>query len=97
MTARLCRRFGQRKWQTACSSASAGIERFIATLEARPITVDRPAPDVTWGPVLALARQQGLSVYDASYLELAARSGVALATRDERMGAAAARMGVDLA
>jgi predicted nucleic acid-binding protein len=46
--------------------------------------------------VLQIARQTGLSIYDASYLEPAARSGVPLATLDRRLASAAARVGVAL-
>jgi predicted nucleic acid-binding protein len=44
--------------------------------------------------VLALARQEGLTVYNAAYLELALREGVPLATLDADLKAAAARVGV---
>lgn len=46
--------------------------------------------------VLGLAREQGLSVYDASYLDLAMREGLGLATLDERLRDAARRCGVPL-
>lgn len=42
---------------------------------------------------LKLAQQQGLSVYDATYLALAQRHGAVLLTADERLGAAARRCG----
>jgi predicted nucleic acid-binding protein len=48
------------------------------------------------GPVLNLARAQGLSAYDATYLELAMREGLALATQDDDLRAAAGRVGVEL-
>ena len=37
----------------------------------------------------SLARDEGLSVYNAAYLELAMREGVPLATRDEKLAQAA--------
>jgi predicted nucleic acid-binding protein len=43
---------------------------------------------------LRLARRHGLSSYDASYLELALRNGLPLATLDERLGKAARAAGV---
>lgn len=46
--------------------------------------------------LLMLARQHNLSVYDASYLELAMREGLPLATQDERLRAAAQGVGVQL-
>jgi predicted nucleic acid-binding protein len=46
--------------------------------------------------VLALARQHGLTAYDASYLDLAMREGIPLATLDDRLIEAARRAGVSL-
>jgi predicted nucleic acid-binding protein len=46
--------------------------------------------------VLDLARSEGLSSYDASYLELAMRRGVPLATKDDALARAARRVGVSL-
>ena len=45
---------------------------------------------------LGLARARGLSVYDAMYLELACRCGVALATLDVALAKAAAVEGIVL-
>ena len=44
--------------------------------------------------VLELARRHELSVYDAAYLELAQRRGLALATLDRRLSRAAGTAGV---
>lgn len=46
--------------------------------------------------VSAVGRFHRLSVYEAAYLDLAARLGAKLATADERLAAAAARAGVSL-
>ncbi len=46
--------------------------------------------------VLSLARSRVLSVYDASYLDLAAHESVPLATRDRALVQAAPLIGVDL-
>ena len=46
--------------------------------------------------VLALARKHGLTVYDASYLELAQRESYTLATLDRELQAAASAIGVPL-
>ena len=46
---------------------------------------------------LVLARQEGLTVYDASYLELAMRLAAELASRDQELLAAARRNGGALA
>ena len=42
----------------------------------------------------SIARDEGLSVYDAAYLELAAREGVPLATRDAKLAQAARKRDV---
>ena len=48
------------------------------------------------GTVLDLAGKEGLSAYDASYLELAMRRGMPLATKDNGLAQAARRVGVSL-
>ena len=48
------------------------------------------------GDTLAVARSQGLFIYDAAYLELAMRRGLPLATLDAKLKAAAEAVGVDL-
>jgi predicted nucleic acid-binding protein len=48
------------------------------------------------GPVADLARFHGLSAYDASYLYVAMREGVPLASLDAQLRDAAARAGVPL-
>jgi predicted nucleic acid-binding protein len=46
------------------------------------------------GAVMAAARRHQLTVYDAAYLELAQREGIALATLDRRLAIAARAEGV---
>lgn len=65
------------------------------TLEL-PISVRDMLPTTALGSVLELARSLGLSAYDASYLDLARREGLPLATSDERVRAAAERLGIDV-
>jgi predicted nucleic acid-binding protein len=70
--------------------------RFLALLGGLPIEVDS-LRGLDWlRDVVPLARATGLTVYDASYLELAGRFGAPLATLDRRMAAAAERFGVAL-
>lgn len=57
-----------------------------------PFTVDREA--VPPEELFALAEQHGISAYDASYLELAIRRGLPLATRDASLARAARAAGV---
>ena len=46
--------------------------------------------------ILVLARGQGLTTYDAAYLDLAMREGLPLATQDRDLKRAAGRVGVEL-
>lgn len=68
--------------------------RFLELLQSLPIFVEEVSLPRATGAVLSLARELDLSVYDASYLELAMRSGVALATHDQALAKAADAAGV---
>ncbi len=59
--------------------------------------IEQPQPqDVVFGGLLDLAAKHKLSSYDASYLELAIRLGLPLATLDEPLKRAAVSEGVAL-
>ncbi len=64
---------------------------FLRALSRLGVTVDR-APEEHM--VLAIARRHRLTVYDACYIELAQREGIALATLDGALGRAARAQGV---
>ncbi len=69
--------------------------RLLTVLDTLPLEIDREiARDALAQCVLGLALTQGLTAYDASYLELAMRRGLPLATQDERLARAAAAAGV---
>jgi len=72
----------------------AATVQFLALLWQLPIVVEAERPERILGEILALAREQGLSTYDATYLHLAMRRGYALATGDELLRQAACRAGV---
>jgi predicted nucleic acid-binding protein len=72
----------------------AQTTRYVSLLAALPINVDTSGPAMT--TLLALGRQHGLSSYDASYLVLAERDGLALATLDDKLRRAANTAGVVL-
>jgi predicted nucleic acid-binding protein len=74
----------------------AATVQFLALLWQLPITVEPERPELLLGEILSLAREQGLSTYDATYLHLAMRQGFPLATTDELLRQAAARAGVPL-
>ncbi|MBC7292942.1 MAG: type II toxin-antitoxin system VapC family toxin [Thermoleophilia bacterium] len=74
----------------------ADVVQFLSLLQELPITVELECPERMLGEVLALAHEQGLSTYDASYLDLAMRLGLPLATQDQVLRQAASRCGVPL-
>ncbi len=74
----------------------AQTTRFLELLGQLPITVEEIGRDAILTTVLDLARASGLTAYDASYLALAAASGVPLASRDEALRRAALALGVAL-
>ena len=74
----------------------ADTVQFLALLWQLPIVVEPERPERMLGEILALAREQGLSTYDATYLHLAMRRGLPLATTDELLRQAATRAGVPL-
>jgi predicted nucleic acid-binding protein len=72
----------------------AEIQRALADVSALPIEVDGTGFGRAFQEVLGLARQEGLTAYDAAYLELAMREALPLATLDEPLRNAAVRVGV---
>ena len=74
----------------------AEYARFVELLRALPIDVGAAPALGTLGSLLSLARQTGVSVYDACYLDLAAAHGLPLATLDKALGRAARQIGVAL-
>ena len=55
---------------------------FLGILDELDIRVDPDMPGRAFRDVLPLAREQRLTTYDASYLELAMRLGLPLASKD---------------
>jgi predicted nucleic acid-binding protein len=70
------------------------VERFSELLLGLPILVHAATESFAFDEALPLARDMGLSVYDASYLELAGRLGLPLATLDAALARAAGDTGV---
>jgi len=61
----------------------------LSSLAMLPVKVDAEADRQAWSAALHLAERHGLTVYDASYLEIASRRKIPLATLDQELGAAA--------
>ena len=68
-------------------------EELLSLLDDLPAQIDR-VPDS--GQITALARRHGLTVYDAAYIELAARKKIPLATLDRKLAEAARAEKIEL-
>ena len=76
--------------------ALAKVTGLLARIAGLPISVRPADPKHAFEQILPMARQLGLSEYDAAYLELAVREGLALATLDGELQRAARAVGVEL-
>lgn len=74
-----------------------GLLSCIDLLSSLPITLDTDQWSTHFPGVAEIAQRFRLTIYDASYLELAARREMPLATLDQRLRVAAERLGVPLA
>jgi predicted nucleic acid-binding protein len=68
----------------------------LADLRLLPIAIDRDGDVSAWTATLQLADRFGLTIYDAAYLELADRRGLALATGDRALRAAAHTLTIEV-
>ncbi|MCC2666086.1 MAG: putative PilT protein domain protein [Gammaproteobacteria bacterium] len=75
--------------------AEARSAEFVHALQQMHIQVDPEASIHSLGDTLQLARRYNLSAYDASYLELALREGLPLATLDEGLISALKKAGAN--
>jgi len=71
-------------------------EGFIIQLENLPIHVDSLTAHQAFSRTISIARNYKLSSYDASYLELAIREGLPLATLDRDLRKAAKKAKVNI-
>ncbi|MCS6937867.1 MAG: type II toxin-antitoxin system VapC family toxin [Roseiflexaceae bacterium] len=76
--------------------SQAESSRFLTLIRALPIEIEAVSAPRMLNDVVTLAREQGLSTYDAAYLETAMRNGLPLATLDTALWRAAERCGVSL-
>lgn len=72
------------------------VDEFLATRNNLSITVDSDSPACILTDVHRLAVAHRLTPYDASYLELALRKNLPLATLDDELIAASKASGVTL-
>ncbi|WP_157015969.1 type II toxin-antitoxin system VapC family toxin [Mesorhizobium xinjiangense] len=69
-------------------------DRALERLDALPIAIDPETLRHAWSATLGLADRYGLTPYDASYLELAERRRLPLATLDRALRNAAVSAGI---
>ena len=74
--------------------ADRDLERLVAAMIDLPIEQEGFLDDGALSKVMALARKLGMTSYDATYLELAQRRRIPLATLDARLREASATAGV---
>ena len=73
-----------------------GMQEALRLLRSLPLIVDDAAALAGSDTLLDLMRMHRLTAYDATYLELARRHGLPLATKDRDLLAAAPALGVPL-
>ena len=94
-------------WHLELGNVVAGAERagritesqlsaYLEIIRQLPIVTDTKTAERALREVLALARKEGLTTYDAAYLELSLRLNLPLATRDTLLAAASQNLGVDI-
>ncbi len=80
----------EKRGRISVSEVAAKLDMFGELL----IETDYESVGRAWRETLMLARMHRLTAYDATYLELAIRRSVPLATRDKALAAAARVVGV---
>jgi len=76
--------------------SEADSVRFTTLLSQLPIIVEHENVELIMKDLLTLARVHNLSSYDASYLDLAMRKGLPIATLDKRLIEAATAVDVKI-
>jgi predicted nucleic acid-binding protein len=73
-----------------------GIAEFLSLIGQIDIVIDGTTHEPGLSTILDLARREGITSYDAAYLDLAQREGLQLATQDGDLAVAARRIGIDV-
>lgn len=72
------------------------VDRSLTGLGALPIAVDPQTAARAWNDIRELSRAEGLTIYDAAYLELAIRRNAVLASADRALVDAGRRRGLEV-
>jgi len=75
---------------------AAELPRIRELLGGLPVRIEVVELEQALGEVLEIARSLDLTAYDATYLALASRRGLPLATSDDRLRQACGRAGIEL-
>jgi predicted nucleic acid-binding protein len=75
---------------------AARRHRLLRFLHMLPIAIDEETTAQVWTATVSLAERFALSAYDATYLELAYRLGLPLASLDRELCTAASKLGLVL-
>ncbi len=82
----------ERRNRITASDATTQLE----LLRLLPISVEHSTQVKAFNSIITLARIEGLTSYDAAYLELAIRQGLPLATLDKRLAQAAKNANIEV-
>lgn len=77
-------------------ASQADITEALGLVACLPVRTDDETASRVGSDSAALARQYGLTIYDAAYLEIAMRRGASLATTDNALAKAAKAAGVPI-
>ena len=72
------------------------IRRFVELLDALTVMMDSQSVTESVSNILPIAREYGLSAYDAAYLDVAVRHAVPLATLDSALQKAGRKAGIEI-
>ena len=75
---------------------AAQRDEFLEVLDSIHVVIEHAELGVIMRETMRLAEHHRLTAYDASYLELAMRRSLSLASRDRELVAAARQVGVEL-
>jgi len=78
------------------SLSAAARREQLADLSRLPIAIDHETTHYAWNDTMGLAERHGLTLYDATYLELSLRRQLPLAAFDAALRRAAKAAGVRL-
>lgn len=77
-------------------ASEAVVDEMVSALPRLRIAIDTETDPRLFGPIYALSVKRNISVYDAAYLDLAARRGLPLAALDHELRRAAHDEGIPL-